>query len=285
METPFIYALLSVLAISLVSLIGLFGLSLKERTLKSSLFILVSLAVGALLGDAFIHLIPESFAEGTNPLTVSLSIVAGVLAFFVIEKVLHWHHHQGIEDMEHATKPVGKLVLLSDSFHNFIDGIIIGASYMVSPEVGIATTIAVILHEIPQEIGDFGVLIHAGYSRMKALWYNFVSALFAVLGAIVVFVLGESIQGFVALMVPIAAGGFIYIALSDLIPELHNQEDKSARHGLIQFFWIVIGVLLMVLIASAEGRDHAHGHDHGEEQHLETAHEHEEEHGHEGHAH
>ena len=285
MTTAFIYTLLSVSAISLVSLIGLFGLSLKERLLKSSLFALVSLAVGALLGDAFIHLIPESFAEGTNALTVSLSIVAGVLAFFVIEKVLHWHHHQGIEDVEHATKPVGKLVLVSDSVHNFIDGVIIGASFLVSPEVGFATTVAVILHEIPQEIGDFGVLIHAGYSRAKALWYNFLSALAAILGAVLVFLLGQSIEGIVALMVPVAAGGFIYIALSDLIPELHNQEDKSARHAILQFAWIVIGVLLMVLIASAEGNDHAHGHDHAEETHIEASHEHEGDHPLEEHLH
>lgn len=282
MSLPFIYTLLSVLAISLVSLIGLFGLSLKERALKTSLFALVSLAVGALLGDAFIHLIPEAFAEGTNALMVSLAIVGGVLAFFVIEKALHWHHHQGIEDVEHGTKPVGKLILISDGFHNFIDGIIIGASYLVSPEVGVATTIAVILHEIPQEIGDFGVLIHAGFSRAKALWYNFLSALFAVAGAILVFVLGSNIEGIVVFMVPIAAGGFIYIALSDLIPELHNQADKSARHAILQFFWIIIGVLLMVLLLGVEGESHSHG----DEPHAEETHEvdellHEDEHGHE----
>ena len=265
-----------------MSLIGLFGLSLRERTLKTSLFALVSLAVGALLGDAFIHLIPEAFAESTNALSVSLAIVAGVLSFFVIEKVLHWHHHQGIEDVEHGTKPVGKLILISDGFHNFIDGIIIGASYLVSPEVGVATTIAVILHEIPQEIGDFGVLIHAGFSRAKALWYNFISALAAVAGAVLVFFLGSNVEGIVTFMVPIAAGGFIYIALSDLIPELHNNEDKSARHALLQFFWIIIGVLLMVLLIGIEGDGHAHG----DESHTEEVHEidgslHEEEHGHE----
>ena len=285
MTTPFILALLSVLAISLVSLIGLFGLSLKERLLKSSLFALVSLAVGALLGDAFIHLIPEAFEEGTSALSVSLAVIGGVLAFFVIEKVLHWHHHQGIEDVEHATRPVGKLILVSDSFHNFIDGIIIGASYLVSPEVGVATTIAVILHEIPQEIGDFGVLIHAGYSRAKALWFNFLSALFAIAGAILVFVVGNAVEGIVALMVPIAAGGFIYIALSDLIPELHNQEDKSARHSLLQLAWIIIGVLLMVILLGIEG-EHGHGHEEEihdyahEVEHFIEEHGHEEEHAH-----
>ena len=256
MTTPFVLAILSVLAISLVSLIGLFGLSLKDRVLKSSLFALVSLAVGALLGDAFIHLIPEAFAENTNTLSVSLAIVGGVLAFFVIEKVLHWHHHLGIEDIEHAGKPVGKMILISDSFHNLIDGLIIGASYLVSIEVGIATTIAVILHEIPQEIGDFGVLIHAGYSRAKALWFNFLSALFAIVGVVIALFIGSSVEGLMLWMVPIAAGGFIYIALSDLIPELHGQSDKSARHAALQFFWILIGVLLMVLLIGVEVDSH-----------------------------
>jgi len=267
METSFILAIISVLAISLVSLIGLFGLSLREKALRSSLFALVSLAVGALLGDAFIHLIPEAFAEGTDALSVSIAIIGGILVFFVIEKVLHWHHHQGIEDAEHATKPVGKLVLISDGFHNFIDGIIIGASYLVSPEVGIATTVAVILHEIPQEIGDFGVLLHAGYSRAKALWFNFLSALFAVAGAVFAFAIGAGAEELMVWMVPIAAGGFVYIALSDLIPELHGQSDKSAGHAFKQFVWILIGVLLMVLLTGLEG----HGHAHEEEIHTEEA--------------
>jgi zinc and cadmium transporter len=204
--------------------------------------------------------------------------VGGVLAFFVIEKVLHWHHHQGIEDIEHADKPVGKLILISDSFHNFIDGLIIGASYLVSVEVGIATTIAVILHEIPQEIGDFGVLIHAGYSRAKALWYNFLSALFAVAGAIIALIVGSSLEGLMLWMVPIAAGGFIYIALSDLIPELHGQSDKSVRHGALQFFWILIGVLLMVLLIGVESDSHAHGDDHADEIHVEELHDDDEHH-------
>lgn len=265
MTTPFILALLSVTAVSLVSLIGLFGLSLKERVLKSSLFALVSLAVGALLGDAFVHLIPEAFESGISPLSVSLAIIGGILAFFVIEKVLHWHHHQGIEDIEHAGKPVGKLVLISDSVHNLIDGIIIGASYLISPEVGIATTLAVILHEIPQEIGDFGVLIHAGYSRAKALWFNFLSGLFAIAGAIIAFALGSAASGVIVWLVPVAAGGFIYIALSDLIPELHGQAGATARHAALQFFWILIGVLLMVLLLGLEGDSHGDEQPHLEE--------------------
>ncbi len=252
METPFLLTLISVVGVSLVSLVGLFGLSLKENILRSSLFALVSLAVGALLGDAFIHLIPEAFAEGMPALSISLSIIAGILIFFVVEKALHWHHHQGIEDQEHTHQPLGSLILVSDGFHNFIDGLIIATSYMVSVEVGIATTVAVILHEIPQEVGDFGVLIHAGYSKGKALWFNFLSGLAALLGAFVAFLLGSMTETITLMLVPIAAGGFIYIALSDLIPELHGQSDKTVRHGALQFFWILMGVLSMVLLLGLE---------------------------------
>lgn len=252
METPFLLTLISVVGVSLVSLVGLFGLSLKENILRSSLFALVSLAVGALLGDAFIHLIPEAYESGMPALSISLSIIAGILIFFVVEKALHWHHHQGIEDQEHTHQPLGSLILVSDGFHNFIDGLIIATSYMVSVEVGIATTVAVILHEIPQEVGDFGVLIHAGYSKGKALWFNFLSGLAALLGAFVAFLLGSMTETITLMLVPIAAGGFIYIALSDLIPELHGQSDKTVRHGALQFFWILMGVLSMVLLLGLE---------------------------------
>lgn len=245
------------IAISAISLIGVFALSLKDRVLRSSLFILVSLAAGALLGDAFIHLIPEAYAEATNPLNVSLAILGGVLGFFVIEKALHWHHHLGIEASEPKVHPLGKLILFSDGVHNFIDGLIIGSSYLISVEVGIATTIAVILHEIPQEIGDFGVLIHAGYSKAKALWFNFLSALAAIVGAFAAFALGSSVEGITLWLIPIAAGGFIYIALSDLIPELHK--EGSLRHSALQFLWILVGIVSMVLLLGLESDEHAHG--------------------------
>lgn len=258
MTTIIILVLLSVAAISAISLIGVLGMSLSDRLMKTSLFGLVSLAVGALLGDAFIHLIPEAYADSPDPLSVSIAIVSGILMFFVIEKVLHWHHHQGLEDQEHATKPLGNLVLLSDGVHNLIDGLIIGASYLVSIEVGIATTIAIILHEIPQEIADFGVLVHAGFSKAKALWFNFLSALAAFAGAAIALIIGTQATDLVAWLVPIAAGGFIYIALSDLIPELHNQEDKSARHAMLQFAWVMIGVLSMILLLNLEPEGHAH---------------------------
>lgn len=242
------YALISVLIISLISFIGMFTLVLKRDLLSKSIFILVSLAVGALLGDVFIHIIPETYKEMSDPTQISFLIIGGILIFFVLEKILHWHHHTMEHAEEHA-HPVGKMVLFGDGVHNFIDGLIVAASYMVSVEVGVATTIAVILHEIPQEIGNFGVLIHSGYKTGKALWYNFLSALTAVAGAIVALVFGSVTEEFALWLLPVTAGGFIYIALSDLIPELHKDH---AGQGVVQVLAIVVGVASMVVLLSLE---------------------------------
>lgn len=249
MITTYLYALASVLAVSLISLIGIFGLSLKEDWFKKNIFIFISLAVGALLGDAFIHLIPEAFENSVNPLSISLLIITGILFFFILEKFLHWHHH-GDDASENHIHPVGKLILFSDGVHNFIDGVIIGVSFIISIPLGIATTLAVILHEIPQEIGDFAVLLHAGYTKTRALLLNFLSALFAIAGVVLALILGDVSQNFITYFLPIAAGGFIYIAVADLIPEL--QKTKEARYSLLQFISLVIGILLMVALTFLE---------------------------------
>ncbi len=238
-----VYAIISVLVISGISLIGVVALSLRKEALHKYLFILVSLATGALLGDAFIHLIPEAFEKISNPLLVSLAVLGGIVLFFLLEKFLHWHHHGDDTDEEHI-HPVGHMVLFSDGLHNFIDGLIIAAAYMVSIPVGIATTVAVIIHEIPQEIGDFGVLMHAGYSRTRALWLNFLSAIFAVVGVVVGLVLGAGAESITIWFLPVAAGGFIYIAMADLIPELHK--TKKASHSVAQALIILLGIGLMV---------------------------------------
>ncbi|MDQ5954647.1 MAG: hypothetical protein QG583_575 [Patescibacteria group bacterium] len=249
MITTYLYALGSVLAVSLVSLVGIFGLSLKEEWLKKYIFIFISLAVGALLGDAFIHLIPEAFEGATNPLLISLLIISGILFFFILEKFLHWHHH-GDDTAENHIHPVGKLVLFSDGVHNFIDGVIIGASFLVSIPLGIATTLAVILHEIPQEIGDFAVLLHAGYTKARALWLNFLSALLSIAGVILALILGDVSQNFIIYFLPIAAGGFIYIAVADLIPELHK--TKETKYSFLQFLSLIIGIFLMISLTFLE---------------------------------
>lgn len=249
--TPLLASLLAVGLMSIVSLIGAATLSLKESLLRRTLFLLISLAAGALLGDAFIHLIPEAFEE-VAPLTVSILVLAGFLSFFVLEKFLHWHHSHGDDEFspEHARiHPVGHLVLVSDGVHNLIDGLAIGAAFLIGPEVGIATTLAILLHEIPQEIGDFGLLIHAGYSRAKALMMNFLSALSAFLGVGLAFWL-SSAEGIAPLITAFAAGNFIYIAASDLVPELHK--TTAPGQSAAQFATILIGLAAMVALLGLE---------------------------------
>ena len=251
--SPLILSILAVALVSVVSLIGLFGLSLRQDLLRRALFLLISLAAGALLGDALIHLIPEAFEEAGNPLLVSLLILAGIFSFFVLEKFLHWHHSHGDEEFspEHARiHPVGQLVLVSDGVHNLIDGVAIGAAFMVSTEVGIATTIAVILHEIPQEVGDFGLLLHAGYTRMKALLVNFVSALFAFVGLGIAFLLTEVSESIIPFIAAFAAGNFIYIALADLVPELHK--TTQPKRSVLQLIAIAAGIAAMLALLAFE---------------------------------
>jgi zinc and cadmium transporter len=244
-----LYTLVSVLGISLISFVGAVAIVLKKDLLSKSVFVLVSLAVGALLGDVFVHIIPEAYEKFNDPTLVSLLLIGGILLFFVLEKVLHWHHHTSEHAEEHP-HAVGSIVLVGDGVHNFIDGLIIAASYMVSTEVGVATTIAVVLHEIPQEMGNLGVLVHAGYSTSKALWYNFLSALTSVAGAVVALVLGNVAEQFALWLLPITAGGFIYIALSDLIPEL--RKDMRLSQGMIQVATIALGVFSMIALLALE---------------------------------
>ena len=261
MITIYIYALVSVIIVSLLSLVGVFTLSFNEKTLRKYTFLLVSLAVGALLGGAFLHLIPESFAKIENSTTVSLEIIGGILIFLILEKFLHWHHGHHGEDVhgeiecEHNCKqkkiaPVGHMILIADGMHNFIDGIVIGAAYLVSVETGIAATIAIILHEIPQEISDFGVLIHAGYTKARALWVNFLSALTAVFGTILILFAGNLSESLTIWLPPIAAGSFIYIAMSDLIPEMHKNTSK--KESALQILFVIIGIAIMYLLLVLE---------------------------------
>ena len=249
MTTIYLYGFASVIIVSLISFVGVFVLSIKEEILRKYIFLFISIAVGALLGDALIHLIPEALETSPNATFTSLLIIAGVLFFFILEKFLHWHHHGEDKDDDYV-HPVGKLVLFSDGVHNFVDGVIIGASFLVSIPIGIATTMAVILHEIPQEIGDFGVLLHAGYTKKRALLLNFFSALFAVVGMTLVFIIGGVSEYAEFWFLPLAAGGFIYIAVADLIPEL--QKTKELKYSILQILAVIAGVLAMVALAYLE---------------------------------
>ena len=243
------YSLVSVTLVSLLSLIGLAFISVGEEKLKRIIFVMVSLAVGGLFGDAFIHLLPDAFERLGSNLQGSLYVLAGIFAFFVLEKFLLWRHQHVLESA-HSIHPVGYMNLLADGVHNFIDGAIIGASYVVSFHVGIATTLAVIFHEIPHELGNFFVLLYAGFTKKKALFFNFLSAVSAILGTIISLLVGSRVENFANVMLPLAAGGFIYIAGSDLVPEL-NKESKLEK-SLVQMVAIGFGVGLMLLLDMLE---------------------------------
>jgi zinc and cadmium transporter len=241
----------SVVVISLISLIGAVTLSLNKAKLKAILLFLVSFAVGGLFGDAFIHLLPQSFeALGAN-LKTSLYILAGIFIFFILEKFIRWRHCHIPVSKEHI-HPVAMMNLVGDGAHNMLDGMIVAASFSVSVPIGIATTLAVILHEIPQEIGDFGVLIYSGISVKKALFLNFISALTAVVGAIIALILESRIRGFAMYLLPITAGGFLYIGGSDLIPELHKEDHVKISTSLLQLAAIMLGIGIMALLVFLE---------------------------------
>ncbi|MEK7642593.1 MAG: ZIP family metal transporter [Patescibacteria group bacterium] len=243
----YLYSFLSVILVSLISFIGVFALSLKQEILKKYVFVLVSLAVGALLGDAFLHLLPESFLEIENTRLLSLAIIGGIFIFFILEKFFHWHHHDTECNPHHSVR---RLIFVSDGVHNFVDGLLIGASFLIDTKLGFATTVAVILHEIPQEIGDFGVLVHAGYTKSEALFWNFFSSLFSVAGLITVLIFKDLANSLSLWLLPIAAGGFIYVALSDLVPELHKTKTASAI--LLQLVAIAVGIFAMYLLLFLE---------------------------------
>lgn len=245
------YILLSVLIVSLISFIGVLTLSLNHKKLKKILLYLISFSAGALLGDVFIHLLPEIIEENNFTLTTSLSILGGIVIFFGLEKVIHWQHcHRSITE-EHHVHAFAYTNLIGDALHNFLDGIIIAISFLASIPIGIATTIAVILHEIPQEIGDFSVLLHAGFSKGKALMLNFASALLAIFGAVITIVLSNKIEALQNFLIPITIGGFIYIAGSDLIPELHKESDKISK-SILQLIAFIIGILVMAALLFLE---------------------------------
>ena len=249
MPNVWIYSLASVLIVSLISFVGLLTLTIKADKLKKILLYMVSFSAGALFGDAFIHLLPEAVEEIGFGLNISIYVLLGIGFFFIIEKFIHWRHCH-IPNSKENVHPFAMMNLFGDGVHNFIDGLIIAASYLVSIPVGIATTLAVILHEIPSEIGDFGVLLHGGFSKGKALFYNFVTALAAVLGAIVSLSISSYVENITVFLIPFAAGGFIYIAGSDLIPELHK--EVKVKKSLLQFIAIVLGVSVMLLLLLLE---------------------------------
>ncbi len=224
---------------------------MNTKKLNKILLYLVSFSAGALLGDAFIHLLPEITEKTSLNLNTSIYILSGIIIFFILEKFINWQHCHAPLNQKNHIHPFAYLNLLGDAVHNFIDGLIITSSYLISFPAGIATTLAVILHEIPQEIGDFAVLIHGGFTKSKALLLNFLTALTALVGALMAGYINSITQNIELFLVPLAIGGFIYIAGSDLIPELHKHSDKLSE-SILQLIAFMIGIVLMALLLVIE---------------------------------
>ncbi|KPJ54876.1 hypothetical protein AMJ47_02270 [Parcubacteria bacterium DG_72] len=239
-----LYILISTVLISVIAFVGALTLFFKKELVNKILLVLVSFAAGSLIGGAFLHLIPEAIEElgNNNLLTLFLFVLLGFIIFFILEQFIGWHH---CHKTEHIAS-FSYLILISDAIHNFIDGLIIAGSFAVSSAIGITTTLAVALHEIPQEIGDFGILVYGGFKRKKALLFNFFSAITVVLGGIVGFLLFKQIGDYIVYLLPFAAGNFIYIASADLIPEV---KQKCELKKLIAHFVVfLLGISLMLLI-------------------------------------
>jgi zinc and cadmium transporter len=228
--------------VSLLSLIGVITLSLSDKLLKKILLALVGLAAGTLIGGAFLHLIPESLHELENTVehdTIFIYVLVGFVIFFILEKMLWRHCHEKTCKIH----TFAYINLFGDGIHNFIDGLIIAAGFLASVEIGLATTIAVAVHEIPQEIGDFGVLVHGGFQKKKALLFNLITALTALVGGVIGYYLIPHMGEFQNYILPIAAGGFIYIAAADLVPELHKERRTSRT--VLAFSTFILGIFLM----------------------------------------
>lgn len=219
---------------------GVFSFFISKKSLNKILIFLVAFATGALLGGAFFHLLPEAYKELHLIKTIIL-LIAGFAIFYSIEKVLHWHHcHKDEKCDEH---PFTYLTLYGDAIHNFVDGLIIASSFIISIPLGILTSFLIIAHELPQEIGNFGVLIYGGFSRGKALFYNFIAQLTSVLGGILGFyILG--LKELAIFILPIAAGGFLYISLMDLVPEIFQEKNK--KNIAVNLIGISLGILLLI---------------------------------------
>ncbi|MCX6800886.1 MAG: ZIP family metal transporter [Candidatus Diapherotrites archaeon] len=232
---------LSLLAISLVSLIGLFSFAVNSKKIGKLLGEMVAFAVGALLGDVFIHLLPELGKNGFS-LEISITILAGMVSFFVLEKFIHWHHCHHVEHGK-ACQRFTYMSIYGDALHNFIDGIILAGAFISGNVIGFSTAIAVFLHEVPQEIGDFGILLKGGFTKKRALFYNFVTALTTFVGAGFALYFSTLMEGIAPFFIAFAAGSFLYIAGTDLLPELHK--EFSPKKIFSQIFFIILGIGVM----------------------------------------
>ncbi len=250
------YSVAACLAGTLLSLV--LAALVAFRVSSSWVPTLVSFAVGALLGAAFLDLLPHIFHEARNPGRAAAFLLAGILAFFILEKLFLWRHHhhhsaeeqaEAEEEMRHTGHDHGRtgwMIIFGDSFHNFTDGVIIASAFLADVKLGVVTSLAIIAHEIPQEIGDFLVLLHSGFSKAKAILWNLVSGLAAVLGAVVAYFALSAVHGWIPEILALAAASMIYVAVADLIPGLHKR--TALADSLIQVTFIALGIASIWII-------------------------------------
>ena len=244
-----IQSLFAALTVSLISLIGIFFVDIKKVSRVTKYF--VSIAAGALISDVFLHILPEVAKQGFSR-GYGLIMIFAILFYIILEGVVRWHHSHSGDDLElhsHGHSHIGWLSLVGGLVHNMVDGIAIAASFAVSNEVGIITTFAIIMHEIPHEIANFGVLIHSGFSKTKAIIANFVTALTSLLGVVLFYSFPSAREISTGLSV-FAAGALLYIALADMIPEVHENNHKKIDYMSLVF--IILGMVLIGLLVFIE---------------------------------
>ncbi|MFA6526332.1 MAG: ZIP family metal transporter [Candidatus Buchananbacteria bacterium] len=234
-------SIIGAVIVGLVSFVGALSLLLRENFLHKIIIYLVAFSAGALMGGAFFHLLPEALDQGSGSIYIFSWLLLGFCLFYIMERLLRWHHCHNGECESHAH--LGWMNIIGGGIHNMIDGMIIYAAFSIDVNLGWSVLLSIILHEIPQELGDFGVLIYSGFSKAKALFYNFISAMIAVIGVIFAYLISNIYPNFHYLLLPVAAGGFIYIAASDLIPELHK--DSNTKRSFIYFLIFAFALAFM----------------------------------------
>jgi zinc and cadmium transporter len=258
MYEKFFYPLVSVIIVSLISIIVALPLIIKKKISKRTLLFFLSISVGVLLSTVFMDFLPEVMSHDYS-IKIAFFILFGFLVMFILEKFVHFHHHKKCEDDNcghgHAYN-LAPINLIGDGIHNFIDGLVIAGSYAVDITLGITATISIIFHEIPQEIADFGVLLYSGMSKKKALLFNLLSAATAIIGTITGIILIGKLDGFIDFIIPFAAGNFIYIAASNLVPQLHRH--CKLKDSLLHLFAIVLGISIIALV-TIYSPAHVHG--------------------------
>ncbi|WP_182868154.1 ZIP family metal transporter [Rhodopirellula sp. JC639] len=240
--TTLLWIILFGFLMSCIALVGSVTLVLKQQTLDRILLPLVAFAAGSLIGGASFHMIPAAVEAMDNALALYIWLVAGFILFLALEQFLNWHHSHSQAPSER--QPLTYLILIADAVHNFIGGLFVGASFLINFRLGLVAWLAAAAHEVPQELGDFGVLVHGGWSKSTALVYNFVSALTFLAGGLVAYFASARID--VVFLIPFAAGNFLYIAAADLIPEIKKSHD--IRTNALHFAAFVLGVLLLLVL-------------------------------------